>query len=80
MRTLHELALPLALFRVGVTDRFELRVSADGLLSDTSVEPRQQATVRTIRRRSRREGEADRIRARGIRTVRPADRLAADRK
>jgi hypothetical protein len=37
--TLHELALPLALFRVGVTDRFELRVSADGLLSDTSSMP-----------------------------------------
>jgi hypothetical protein len=37
--TLHELALPLALFRVGVTDRFELRVSADGLLSDTSSIP-----------------------------------------
>jgi hypothetical protein len=37
--TLHELALPLALFRVGVTDRFELRVAADGLLSDTSSIP-----------------------------------------
>jgi hypothetical protein len=36
---LHELALPLALFRIGVTDRFELRVSADGLLSDTSSSP-----------------------------------------
>jgi hypothetical protein len=36
---LHELALPLALFRVGVTDRFELRVGADGLLSDTSTSP-----------------------------------------
>jgi hypothetical protein len=36
---LHELSLPLALFRVGVTDRFELRVSADGLLSDTSSSP-----------------------------------------
>ena len=36
---LHELALPLALFRMGVTDRFELRVSADGLLSDTSSSP-----------------------------------------
>lgn len=36
---LHELALPLALFRVGVTDRFELRVAADGLLSDTSSSP-----------------------------------------
>ena len=33
---LHELALPLALFRFGITDRFELRASADGLLSDTS--------------------------------------------
>jgi hypothetical protein len=37
--TLHELALPLALFRVGVTNRFELRVSADGLLSDTTSRP-----------------------------------------
>jgi Putative MetA-pathway of phenol degradation len=36
---LHELALPLALFRVGITDRFELRVGADGLLSDTSSSP-----------------------------------------
>lgn len=36
---LHELALPLALFRVGVTDRFELRVAADGLLSDTTSSP-----------------------------------------
>ena len=36
---LHELALPLALFRMGVTDRFELRVGADGLLSDTSSSP-----------------------------------------
>jgi hypothetical protein len=36
---LHELALPLALFRIGVTDRFELRVGADGLLSDTSSSP-----------------------------------------
>lgn len=36
---LHELVLPLALFRMGVTDRFELRVSADGLLSDTSSRP-----------------------------------------
>jgi hypothetical protein len=35
----HELALPLALFRIGVTDRFELRVGADGLLSDTSSSP-----------------------------------------
>ena len=39
MTVLHELALPLALFRVGVTDRFELRVGADGLLSDTSSSP-----------------------------------------
>jgi hypothetical protein len=37
--TLHELALPLALFRVGISDRFEMRVSADGLLSDTSSSP-----------------------------------------
>ncbi len=36
---LHELALPLALFRMGVTDRFELRVGADGLLSDTNSSP-----------------------------------------
>jgi hypothetical protein len=36
---LHELVLPLALFRLGVTDRFELRVGADGLLSDTSSSP-----------------------------------------
>jgi hypothetical protein len=36
---LHELALPLALFRFGITDRFELRASADGLLSDTSSSP-----------------------------------------
>jgi hypothetical protein len=36
---LHELALPLALFRVGVTNRFELRVGTDGLLSDTSSSP-----------------------------------------
>jgi hypothetical protein len=35
----HEMALPLVLFRVGVTDRFELRVGADGLLSDTSSRP-----------------------------------------
>lgn len=36
---LHELALPLALFRMGLTDRFELRIGADGLLSDTSSSP-----------------------------------------
>jgi hypothetical protein len=36
---LHELALPLALVRIGVSDRFELRVNADGLLSDTSSIP-----------------------------------------
>jgi hypothetical protein len=41
---LHELALPLALFRMGVTDRFELRVSADGLLSDTSSSPSSRRT------------------------------------
>ncbi len=77
---LHELALPLALFRVGVTDRFELRVGADGLLSDTSSSPGSRRTSGRSRPRGRREAETDRIRSHGIRAVGPADRLAADRK
>jgi hypothetical protein len=35
-QTMRELALPQALVRVGVTPRFELRLSADGFLSDST--------------------------------------------
>lgn len=37
--TIHKIVTPQALLRIGLSPRMELRVAADGLLSDTSAEP-----------------------------------------